>query len=253
MLNEYIPARSGAVELRTRWRQPGSVARRAGRHGTAWRCAVAAVLACSLGGCAGSGPDGSPGIGSGPAGSSTSAATTPAQDVQPTPDPNDSPQPSGGPAFEVRTQGAPVVKRPGALPQEQRATAPAAAFGSAVVFNDGVKVSTSGFKRGTVSDTGAGVVKGAGYVAIDITLENGTPKPLDASAVVVSLLYDRGKMAAAPLYGSVKAQDFSGLVKSGGKQTATYAFQLPENAGKAALYVDIDGAHIPAAVTGELP
>ncbi|MCG2620556.1 hypothetical protein LVY72_01370 [Arthrobacter sp. I2-34] len=244
---EYLPARSGAGYPDARSGQPRNAMLPAGRRGTAWRWGLAGVLALSLGGCGAAGPEASAPAAWPAAGAVASA------DSLPTPDPTETPAPSGGPAFEAATRGAPAVKRPGALPPAQRAAAPKTGFGKTAAFDDGVSVSTSGFKRGVVDDTGAGVVKGAGYLTVDITVGNGTRKVLDASAVVVTLLYGGGRTAAAPLYGSVRAQDLTGTIKPGGEQTATYAFALPADTGEASLYVDIDGAHTPAIITGELP
>lgn len=155
--------------------------------------------------------------------------------------------------FLDKSRGAPVVKRPGEKPLNERAKAPVVPFTDAATFKDGVKLTTGNFARGTVTSEGRGIITGAPYVVLTISLTNDSKKALDLSTVVVTLKYGEEKNVAAPLYDDVTVQDFTGSLAPGSSVSAAYAFQLPTDVSEADLYVDIDGEHAPATFSGVLP
>ncbi|WP_348788988.1 hypothetical protein [Leifsonia sp. NPDC080035] len=173
----------------------------------------------------------------------------PAATAEPTPS---TPPGVAHPAAVAAGAGAPVVHRAGELPAGKRATSPSAAFSKPAAYTDGVKVSVSGFTRGTISGHGSGIITGAPYIVFRISLANGGSKTLDLSSVVVTLKY-AGNTVAAPVYDEVAVSDFTGTLKAGASRDAAYAFQLPKGTDTATLYVDIDGAHTPATFTGSIP
>lgn len=149
--------------------------------------------------------------------------------------------------------GAPAVHRTGELPDAQKAVAPPAAFSAKASYADGISLSVSGFSRGVIKSHGSGIITGAPYIVFDVSLTNGSAKPLDLSSVVVTLRYGKANTIAAPVYDEVKANDFWGTVKPGASTTADYAFQFPRAESDASLYIDLDGAHKPATFTGSIP
>lgn len=162
--------------------------------------------------------------------------------------------PPGGPGFVDNSTAAPVVKRD----KEKAATAKSRAvpgdFGSAPAkYTDGVLVSVGGMRSGVVSGTDPGTISGAPYVYMDITIHNGSGEVLPVSNVVATLRYGNGKTAAAPLYEGANELDFAGTINAGDSQTRGYAFMVPKGTESATLYVDIDGGHTPAALSGNLP
>lgn len=162
--------------------------------------------------------------------------------------------PPGGPAFVDGAQGAPVVKRDDEKPIGAKSDAGAGSFESAPAkYSDGVQVSVGGMRRGVVTATGPGSISGAPYIYMDLKIQNGSDRELAVSNVVVTLRYGKDKTAAAPLYQDAEELDFAGSIKAGDGQTRGYAFMIPKEADAGTLFVDIDGAHKPAVLSGKLP
>lgn len=191
-------------------------------------------------------------------------------DPQPTPDPEESQGPLGGPAYErdegTGAQGgqaggqevrrgageAPVVNRSNAVANPVRVEP--AAFDAEARFADGVTATTSDFSRGTVQGEGQGIVAGAEYVVFTVSLYNGSREELDLSAVIPALMYGgEERTAAAPLYGEVPVADLTGVLKPGESTEGSYAFLIPAAAVRPVLYLDLNGTHQPLVFQGELP
>jgi hypothetical protein len=156
------------------------------------------------------------------------------------------------PAFVDPVKGAPVVQRKGAPPVAKRAVAKKTSFADPATWSDGVTVKASGFSRGTVSGTGAGIIK-SDYVVFTLTIDNHSSKKLDLTSVVVTMLAGAKLQAVAPVYDSVKVHDFDSDVAPGKTATARYAFALPKKTASAVLYVDTDGSRLAAELTGAIP
>jgi hypothetical protein len=152
------------------------------------------------------------------------------------------------------SKGAPVVKRDNEKPAGAKVKAGAGGFESTPAnYSDGVLVSIGGLQSGAVTATGPGSITGASYASMDIKIQNGSNQELSVSNVVVTLRYGKGNTAAASLYDGVNELDFAGTVKAGESQTRKYAFMIPKGAETATIFVDIDGAHAPAVLSGKLP
>ncbi len=174
-------------------------------------------------------------------------------DPKPTAEGTDS-VPPGGPGFVDDVKGAPVVKRDDEKPAGAKATASAGVFAAAPAkYSDGVTVSAGGMRSGVVTATGPGSISGAPYVYLDLTIQNGSGVDLAVSNVVVTLRYGDGETAAAPLYDGVDELDFAGVIKAGESQVRGYAFMIPKGTDAGTIFVDIDGAHTPAVLSGKLP
>ncbi|MHA7281094.1 hypothetical protein ACX80H_15250 [Arthrobacter sp. MDT2-2] len=89
---------------------------------------------------------------SGDAGPEASASASPV-DPKPTPDPAESGGPAGGPAFEPASTGAPEVSRDGEAARRELTVAPVS-FAEEATWSDGLRASTRGFSRGTITATG---------------------------------------------------------------------------------------------------
>ncbi|HEY4268069.1 MAG TPA: hypothetical protein VGM94_07765 [Galbitalea sp.] len=156
------------------------------------------------------------------------------------------------PAFVDPVKGAPVVERKGAPPVAERAVAKKASLASAATWSDGVTIKASQFSRGTVSGTGAGIIK-SDYVVFTLTIDNHSSKKLNLTSVVVTMLAGAHQQAVAPVYDSVKVHDFDSDVAPGKTATARYAFALPKKTSSATVYVDTDGSRLAAELTGAIP
>lgn len=162
--------------------------------------------------------------------------------------------PPGGPGFVDNSKVAPVVKRDNEKPAAAKAKAVAGGFGtSPAKYDDGVVVSVGGLRGGVVTATGPGSITGAPFVHMDVTIKNGASKDLAVSSVVVTLRYGGQNIAAAPLYDGADEADFGGTIKAGESQTRGYAFMVPKGTDAGTMFIDIDGAHAPAALSGNLP
>ena len=67
------------------------------------------------------------------------------------------------------------------------------------------------------------------------------------------MVYGPDQVPAAPLYTGVQAADLVGKVAAGASAEGTYAFMVPADAIKTALYLDLNGTHAPVTFTGDLP
>ncbi|MGW6175027.1 hypothetical protein ACWF5H_16190 [Arthrobacter sp. NPDC055138] len=137
--------------------------------------------------------------------------------------------------------------------KQKRIAVSAARFNGEAKYDDGVTVSTGGFSEGVVTEEGSGAMTGATYVLFTVGVRNGSEATLDLSAVVPTMAYGPDQVPAAPLYTGVPAADLVGTVPAGGSAKGTYAFLLPADATRTALYLDINGTHAPVVFTGDLP
>lgn len=162
--------------------------------------------------------------------------------------------PPGGPGFVDDSTGAPVVQRDDEKPAGDKADAVAGGFESAPAkYSDGVLVSVGGLRSGVVTTTDPGSIAGAPYVQMEVKIENGSSRVLAVSNVVITLRHGDGTTAAAPLYDGLNQLDFAGDIKTGESQVRGYAFMVPEGTDVGTIFVDIDGAHTPAVLSGKLP
>jgi hypothetical protein len=181
-----------------------------------------------------------------------SASAAPFDDPKPSPGAGEPEGPIGGPAYEAKKPGFVMVDRRGSGKQ-QRIAVSAATFNHAAKYDDGVTVSTGGFSEGVVTEEGAGAMTGATYVVFTVRVRNGSKHTLDLSAVVPTMVYGPDQVPAAPLYNGVQVADLVGKVAAGGSAEGTYAFMVPADATKTALYLDLNGTHAPVSFTGDLP
>lgn len=185
---------------------------------------------------------------------SISVSPSPA-DIRPTPEPGESQGPLGGPAYVPeggpQENEAPLVYRSDAasdpIPVEP------ASFTTEAVYSDGVVVATSDFSRGVVQGEGVGIVVGAEYVAMTVTVRNGSDQVLDLNAVIPALMYGNERTAAAPLYDEIEASDLTGSLEPGKSAEGVYGFLIPASATNPVLYVDLNGSHQPLVFRGDLP
>ena len=179
------------------------------------------------------------------------ASAAPFDDPKPSPEAGEPEGPIGGPAYEAKKPGFVMVDRRGGGKQKRIAVS-AARFNATAKYDDGVTVTTGGFREGVVTEEGAGAMTGATYVLFTVKVRNGSEHTLDLSAVVPTMVYGPDQVPAAPLYTGVQA-DLVGKVAAGASAEGTYAFMVPADAIKTALYLDLNGTHAPVTFTGDLP
>jgi hypothetical protein len=181
-----------------------------------------------------------------------SASAAPFDDPRPSPEAGEPEGPIGGPAYEAKKPGFVMVDRGGGG-KKKRIAVSAASFNHTAKYDDGVTVSTGGFSEGVVTEEGTGAMTGAKYVLFTVRVRNGSAATLDLSAVVPTMFYGPDQVPAAPLYNGVQVADLVGKVAAGGSAEGTYAFLVPADATKTALYLDLNGTHAPVSFTGDLP
>ncbi|WP_116116034.1 hypothetical protein [Austwickia chelonae] len=113
-----------------------------------------------------------------------------------------------------------------------------------VDYTDKVTVRITAVRQNTATGAGPGVLVGAPQHIHDIEIHNGTGKPLDLSAVVVSARYGSPEQLASGAY-TEGTKDFAGELAPGSIARATYGFTVPHDQ-KTRVVVDIDAAHAPA-------
>lgn len=152
----------------------------------------------------------------------------------------------------------PVVKvakvaRPG-QPSTPSVTAPPAPFSDPVTYSDGVKLVIVQATKQVETGHGPGVSDGRPFVKFDIELRNGSQKPINLNAVVITTFYGKSKQAAPPVYTpGADTNDFSGTVAPGAKATANFGFAVPiADLGNVTMVVDFDGVHTSATYTGKV-
>lgn len=141
---------------------------------------------------------------------------------------------------------APVV-RDGKTPRPAISAAPAE-IGARVRYGDGVQLTITSVRQGRVGGQGPGVVEGAKTV-FGLTLSNGSTRRVDLDRVVVTLVYDRDRVAR-PVYDDAE-RDFAGQVRPSRSAKATYAFAVPvEGRSAVRVVVDFDARHTAAVFRG---
>ncbi|GAA1354996.1 hypothetical protein GCM10009636_21800 [Arthrobacter koreensis] len=214
-----------------------------------YRGVLVGITALLLAGCSGNSTDAVQAPG--PAASAQALTADP----RPTPEPDESSGPVGGPAFEPENaqsaDGAPAVLRSDAAANP--VLVEPSSFDGEAVYEDGVVAATSNIRRGTVDEEGIGVVAGAEYIVFTVSVRNGSSDTLDLTAVVPTLTYGEDRVSAAPLYRGVEAFDLTGKLEPGAVTEAEYAFQLPAGATDPVLYIDLNGSHAPLVFSGDLP
>lgn len=215
-------------------------------NGRAGSAAALAVLTVGLvAGCAGS-PD-----------APSAARSARAQAAPPSPSSSPSLSATAAPVAtpssggSARAEGVEVlVQRPGALPPEQRLAAPAVTFDAPAAYPDGVTLHVREVTHTVSRDSGPGAQPGQPVSTLSIQLVNGSADPVDLSGVVVAATHGADRTVADLVYGDGQ-QDFSGVVASGGRAEAVYAFAIPREArGAVILTLDLDGRHAPAVWRG---
>lgn len=191
----------------------------------------------------------------------TSTSTTPSTgkaDVntkstrsEPTPKVKD-PADYSGAAFEQPKGASVQIQRSGPAVKAGDQLAAKRKTDAQAVYKDGVSVHIKSVAQGKVKNEGPGFFTGAPYQVFEITLGNHSKSTLDISSVVVTLRLDKGRKAALPLYGEVKAFDFVGTLGTSSTTSTRYAFIVPEGIDSAQLAVDLDGIHAPAVFTVRL-
>lgn len=148
--------------------------------------------------------------------------------------------------------GAPV-KRPQALPADERATAETANFDDDVVFSDGLTVAITDVARGSTEGRGPGEIAGEKFTVLTVSVTNNSKKDVDTSRVVAAVTYGNDPIRTArPVY-TEETRDLTGTVKPGASQTATYAFAITDDGlADVTLTLDIDGRHGQAVFAGSL-
>ncbi|GAB79038.1 hypothetical protein [Austwickia chelonae] len=155
-------------------------------------------------------------------------------------------QPTGGPVTRPPDPKAPTEITPVTRPGKTGTRLPAAEkkMNETVDYSDKVTVRVTSVKQSTASGAGPGVLVGAPQQLHDIEIHNGTGKPLDLSAVVVSARYGNPEQLATGAY-SEGTKDFTGELAPGSNARATYGFTVPHDQ-KTRIVVDIDAVHAPA-------
>ena len=207
-----------------------------GSHATA---IAAVVLALALSGC-----------GDEPSDPADAAATQAAA----------APGASGAPSESMPTTAQPpAVRRAPASPTpvlrnghkpKPTASASARALRERVSYSDGLHLQVTRVVQGKISGQGPGVFNNRPTTSFDVTLTNSTARPVDLSAVVVSVSYGKPAVEAPPAYDD-RSLDFGGVVQPGRTAKATYGFSVPAaQLGSVTLAIDIDGEHTVATMTG---
>lgn len=122
--------------------------------------------------------------------------------------------------------------------------------GRQVTYRDKVAVKVHRLGHGVEKGAGPGVFPKRRYLAVTLTLANGSAAAIDVNRVLVRVRYGPAGRAAAPVYQDSAQRDFSGTVLPGRSATAHYAFAVPRGAGPVVLTVAFDGIHAPATLTG---
>ncbi len=191
--------------------------------------------------------------GSAPAADSTPGATSTAsptsgtvdQPAAPTGTFTALPQPVKTPVAKVRRDGA--VPKP-------TASAPPVAFDQPAAYEDGVRLTIDKLTTGVETGQGPGIFAGREYVRLELSLTNGSDKPISLDGVVVTAFYGKSNQLASPVYAQgVGAVDLGGTVAPGASAHGVYAVAVPASQrGNVTVVVDFDGGHSSATFTGKV-
>ncbi len=140
------------------------------------------------------------------------------------------------------------VKRPG--PDiSHRLAARRVGFAHTLSYPDGVKIAVLDIRQAKVTGQGPGVLSGP-MTSLRLQLVNDSMTTLDLDHVVVTTVYGRPARIARPVY-TDGTQDLTGLVKPGGRTTATYAFSVPtSDLTHVTVHIDFDSRHAAGVFSG---
>ncbi|TWP38679.1 hypothetical protein [Leekyejoonella antrihumi] len=213
---------------------------------------LAMAAAITLGGCASA-----PNNASSTSGSNSTSSATPlsahAKNASSTKQhATASPSVSGGtakrPANPLAGKAEPVIRN-GKRPHPTLSAKPAA-FDRTVSYSDGLSLTVKKIRHGVETGYGRGTFHGSPTTQLSVVMTNHTKKSINLQQVVVQMEYGAPARIAPPVYDDV-ASDFSGVLKSGASQTATYVFSVPTSLlGNVTMTVDMDSVHAAAMFTG---
>lgn len=125
-------------------------------------------------------------------------------------------------------------------------------FNKIITYSDGLGLQIKAIRHGVEAGYGRGVFHGSPTTQLLVKMTNHTKKAIDLGQVVVQMDYGRPSRVAPPVYDSA-ASDFSGVLKAGKSQTATYVFSVPTpRLGEVTMTVDMDSTHVAATFTGSV-
>jgi len=133
------------------------------------------------------------------------------------------------------------------------ATAKPANTDGTVKYGDGVTLRIRSVHFAKETDKGPGAFPGRQYAVLELSITNGSKKPMTLDTVVVTVLDKKGN-PVSPVYAEkAKVQDFAGTLKLGATAAARYAFAVPTSSrSKVTVVVDFDGVHTSAVFRGGL-
>jgi hypothetical protein len=140
------------------------------------------------------------------------------------------------------------VKRPGP-DVSHRLEARRVGFAHPLSYPDGVEIAVLDIRQAKITGQGPGVLSGP-MTSMRLRLVNGSTTTLDLDHVVLTTLYGRPARIARPVY-TDGTQDLTGLVKPGGRATATYAFSVPtSDLTHVTVHIDFDSRHAAGVFSG---
>ncbi|TWE11815.1 hypothetical protein [Rudaeicoccus suwonensis] len=215
---------------------------RAGRRTARGLSLVAAVAVVGL--CAGCGSSGKV---------AASASSTASAGTQSSASASAYPSSSGtasAPSSPLAGAAKPVV-RDGKTPHPT-ITAATASFDTSVTYPTGVVLTITSIKQAKETGQGPGVFANAPITEVTVKFTNGSKSTINLEQVVVQMTYGSPARIASPVY-NTSAVDFSGSVRPGASQTATYVFSIPSAGLKHnTMTVDFDGTYAAADFTGSV-
>lgn len=157
---------------------------------------------------------------------------------------------ASAPSSPLAGSAKPVV-RDGKTPHPTITAAPAS-FQKSVTYSTGVVLTITSIKQSKETGQGPGVFEGAPITQVTVKFTNGSKSTINLEQVVVQMTYGSPARVASPVY-NTSAVDFSGSVRPGASQTATYIFSIPSAGLKhSTMTVDFDGTYAAADFTGSV-
>lgn len=155
---------------------------------------------------------------------------------------------TSGPLDPLAPSRIAPVKRPGP-DVSHRLAARRVGFAHLLSYPDGVKIAVLDIRQAKVTGQGPGVLSGR-MTSLRLQLVNGSRATLDLDHVVVTTVYGLPARIARPVY-TDGTQDLTGLVKPGGRATATYAFSVPtSDLTHVTVHIDFDSRHAAGVFSG---